>query len=279
MLNINSKNKNILFNLFFIFFISILAYLNTSISKPTKTDWHENINSKIRIIMPEVIDQNLYIGLEITLDDGTYTYWSNPGDSGIQPLVTLSSKSIRKYNVLWPVPEIIKDEYGTNYGYFGNNIIPIKISLANTKDIVDLDLHYSLGVCNVICIPIDGKIRIEMPDSYNYYKKKSSREIENALQNIPVYRNDEINLISSANLKQIKDTEIIILEFLEPIEKIFPMTSKKFYLIDIEDTKDSYISYSFSYSPKRRSDKINGESFSVIIFNDGEFFIEDFILD
>ncbi len=279
MANTNTRNKNTLFELFFIFLILILAYLNKSAAMPMQTDWHPNINSKFRIIMSEIVEDYLYIGFEINLDDKTHTYWSNPGDSGIQPNITISSTNVRNYNVLWPAPEIIKDEYGTNYGYFSNVIIPIKISLANSKDIIDLDLNYNLGVCNDICIPINGKIEIPIIDSFDYYKKKSNRGIQNALQNIPSYRLDDINFISAAKLLKSKNTGIINLEFSKPVEKIIPMISEKFYFSDIEDIKKSYTSYNFTYSPKRRNIKINGESFTVIIFSDGDFFIEDFIFD
>ena len=43
--------------------------------------------------------------------------------------------------------------------------------------------------------------------------------------------------------------------------------------------KDSYKSYNFSYSPKKRNEKISKKRFSVIILNDKEFFIEDFTID
>ena len=57
------------------------------------------------------------------------------------------------------------------------------------------------------------------------------------------------------------------------------MTSKKFFLSDIEDIKDSYINYNFLLTRKMKTEKISSESFSVVILNDKEFFIEDFIID
>ena len=57
------------------------------------------------------------------------------------------------------------------------------------------------------------------------------------------------------------------------------MTSKKFFLSDIEDIKESYTSYNFALTRKMKTDKISTEKFSVVILNDKEFFIEDFIVD
>ena len=244
-----------------------------------KTDWHTNINSKMRVIISEFKNDNLYIGFEINLDDDTYTYWSNPGDSGIEPDIKISTNNAINYEVQWPLPEMIKDQYGTNYGYYGNIIIPIKISLADKKEKIDLSLSYNLGVCNSICIPIDGKIKMPMLDSQDYYRKKSNRGIQDALENIPFYRDDGINLINSARLLQSNNGEIINLRFSKPIRKIYPMTSKNFFLSDIEDIKESYTSYNFLLTRKMKTEKVSSENFSVVILNDKEFFIEDFIID
>lgn len=279
MVNTNRNYLSIIFGLLFILFLIILAYLSKDAAVPMKTDWHININSKMRIVMSEFKDNTLYIGFEISLDDETYTYWSNPGDSGIEPNISISAKNVKNHKVLWPLPEMIKDDFGTNYGYYGNNIIPIKISLGNTNDPFDLDLYYNLGVCNNICTPIDGKIKITILDSYRYYRKKSNTRIQKALEMTPTYRPDGMEFISAINLIQLDNNEIINLEFSEPIRKIYPMTSDKFYLSDIENIKDSYKSYNFSYSPKKRNEKISKNNFSVIILNDKEFFIEDFTID
>ncbi len=273
------KHQSPIFGSLFFLLLITLAILNRSVNTPMQTDWHENINSEMRVIMSEFKNDNLYIGFEINLSDNTYTYWSNPGDSGIEPDIKISTNNAINYEVLWPLPEMIKDQYGTNYGYYGNIVIPIKISLSDTRENIDLYLSYNLGVCNSICIPIDGKIKIPMLDSQDYYRKKSNRGIQEALKNTPFYRDDGTNFINSARLQQSNNSEIINLIFSKPIRRIYPMTSKKFFLSDIEDIKDSYINYNFLLTRKMKTEKISSESFSVVILNDVEFFIEDFIID
>jgi DsbC/DsbD-like thiol-disulfide interchange protein len=273
------KHQSPIFGSLFFLLLITLAILNRSVNTPMQTDWHENINSEMRVIMSEFKNDNLYIGFEINLSDNTYTYWSNPGDSGIEPDIKISTNNAINYEVLWPLPEMIKDQYGTNYGYYGNIVIPIKISLSDTRENIDLYLSYNLGVCNSICIPIDGKIKIPMLDSQDYYRKKSNRGIQEALKNTPFYRDDGTNFINTARLQQSNNSEIINLIFSKPIRRIYPMTSKKFFLSDIEDIKDSYINYNFLLTRKMKTEKISSESFSVVILNDVEFFIEDFIID
>ena len=273
------KHQSLIFGSLFFLLLIILAILNRSVNMPMQTDWHKNINSEMRVIMSEFKNDNLYIGFEINLSDNTYTYWSNPGDSGIEPDIKISTNNAINYEVQWPLPEMIKDQYGTNYGYYGNVVIPIKISLSDTRENIDLYLSYNLGVCNSICIPIDGKIKIPMLDSQDYYRKKSNRGIQEALKNTPFYRDDGTNFINSARLQQSDNSEIINLIFSKPIRRIYPMTSKKFFLSDIEDIKDSYINYNFLLTRKMKTEKISSESFSVVILNDVEFFIEDFIID
>ena len=279
MANTNLKRQSLIFVSLFFLILIILGFLNRSVNTPMKTDWHTNINSKMRVIISEFKNDNLYIGFEINLDDDTYTYWSNPGDSGIEPDIKISTNNAINYEVQWPLPEMIKDQYGTNYGYYGNIIIPIKISLADKKEKIDLSLSYNLGVCNSICIPIDGKIKMPMLDSQDYYRKKSNRGIQDALENIPFYRDDGTNVINSARLLQSNNGEIINLRFSKPIRKIYPMTSKNFFLSDIEDIKESYTSYNFLLTRKMKTEKVSSENFSVVILNDKEFFIEDFIID
>ena len=273
------KHQSLIFGSLFFLLLIILAILNRSVNMPMQTDWHKNINSEMRVIMSEFINDNLYIGFEINLSDNTYTYWSNPGDSGIEPDIKISTNNAINYEVQWPLPEMIKDQYGTNYGYYGNIVIPIKISLSDTRENIDLYLSYNLGVCNSICIPIDGKIKIPMLDSQDYYSNKSNRGIQEALKNTPFYRDDDINFINAARLQQSNNSEIINLRFSKPVRKIYPMTTKKFFLSDIEDIKDSYINYNFLLTRKMKTEKISSEIFSVVILNDKEFFIEDFIID
>ena len=273
------KHQSLIFGSLFFLLLIILAILNRSVNMPMQTDWHKNINSELRVIMSEFKNDNLYIGFEINLSDNTYTYWSNPGDSGIEPDIKISTNNAINYEVQWPLPEMIKDQYGTNYGYYGNVVIPIKISLSDTKENIDLYLSYDLGVCNSICIPIDGKIKIPMLDSQDYYSNKSNRGIQEALKNTPFYRDDGINFINAARLQQSNNSEVINLRFSKPVRKIYPMTSKKFFLSDIEDIKDSYINYNFLLTRKMKDEKISGENFSLVILNDKEFFIEDFIID
>ena len=273
------KHQSLIFGSLFFLLLIILAILNRSVNMPMQTDWHKNINSEMRVIMSEFINDNLYIGFEINLSDNTYTYWSNPGDSGIEPDIKISTNNAINYEVQWPLPEMIKDQYGTNYGYYGNIVIPIKISLSDTRENIDLYLSYNLGVCNSICIPIDGKIKIPMLDSQDYYSNKSNRGIQEALKNTPFYRDDGINFINAARLQQSNNSEIINLRFSKPVRKIYPMTTKKFFLSDIEDIKDSYINYNFLLTRKMKTEKISSELFSVVILDDKEFFIEDFIID
>ena len=134
-------------------------------------------------------------------------------------------------------------------------------------------------MCNSICIPIDGKIKIPMLDSQDYYSNKSNRGIQEALKNTPFYRDDGINFINAARLQQSNNSEIINLRFSKPVRKIYPMTTKKFFLSDIEDIKDSYINYNFLLTRKMKTEKISSEIFSVVILNYKEFFIEDFFID
>ena len=61
----------------------------------------------------------------------------------------------------------------------------------------------------------------------------ATNQIEEALKNTPFYRDDGINFINAARLQQSNNSEIINLRFSKPVRKIYPMTTKNFFLSDI----------------------------------------------
>ena len=94
MMQIKEKiNKNNIYNISFILLIILLAIVNKISVIPDNTKWQANHNSNIRVILSEVIDNKLLIGLNIKLDKDSYTYWKNPGDTGLEPSIKIEMES------------------------------------------------------------------------------------------------------------------------------------------------------------------------------------------
>ena len=70
------------------------------------------------------------LGLRLRLAPGWHTYWKNAGDAGAPPEIALTlPEGASAGEIAWPAPERI--EYGplVNYGYHGEVVLPLPVSL------------------------------------------------------------------------------------------------------------------------------------------------------
>jgi DsbC/DsbD-like thiol-disulfide interchange protein len=95
-------------------------------------------------------------GLDLTLDKGWKTYWRMPGDAGVPPQFDWSgSRNVKSVTVLWPVPTRFTDDGGETVGYKGRVVFPLDIIAEDMGKPATLKLAAFLGVCDVICIPVN----------------------------------------------------------------------------------------------------------------------------
>lgn len=106
------------------------------------------------------------LGVHFTLEPGWHIYWKNPGDSGLPPRFSWSSRdnSISVGEPLWPYPQRLVSGPLVNYGY-GDVLIPFPAALASTTKgsaaTVALDLEWL--VCKDECIPGSGSLALQLP--------------------------------------------------------------------------------------------------------------------
>jgi DsbC/DsbD-like thiol-disulfide interchange protein len=93
-------------------------------------------------------------GLYIKLDQDWKTYWRNPGDAGVPPLITTEpNANLASMVVDFPLPLRLVDESGTAFGYHDEVLFPITLT---PKDITQpLNVRFSsfFGVCQKVCTP------------------------------------------------------------------------------------------------------------------------------
>jgi DsbC/DsbD-like thiol-disulfide interchange protein len=100
-------------------------------------------------------------GLDLTLDDGWKTYWRMPGEAGVPPQFDWSgSGNVASVAVLWPAPTRFTDDGGETVGYKGRVVFPLDIIAEDTGKPVTLKLAAFLGVCDIICIPVNLEISL-----------------------------------------------------------------------------------------------------------------------
>lgn len=94
------------------------------------------------------------MGLDITLQDGWYTYWRMAGDNGLPPKFDWSgSTNLKAVDIAWPAPSRFTLMDMHSFGYSDHVLLPITITPENPGEPVKLDLKLDLVVCHEICVP------------------------------------------------------------------------------------------------------------------------------
>lgn len=114
--------------------------------------------------------QPLWTGLRITHQPHWHTYWKNSGDSG-QPtqLEWTLPPGVTAGEIAWPLPKKIPVGTLANYGYEGQVLLPVPLSLAPEfrppafGDHLDLKLKARWLVCRQECIPEEGEFALQLP--------------------------------------------------------------------------------------------------------------------
>jgi DsbC/DsbD-like thiol-disulfide interchange protein len=108
----------------------------------------------------------LRAGIEIRLGPGWKTYWRYPGDSGVPPRFRFDrSDNVAKIDVLFPAPHGFTDEEGKTIGYKDGVILPVHVVPRDPAKPVVLRLDLDYAICEKLCVPVDAKAELALPDS------------------------------------------------------------------------------------------------------------------
>ncbi len=129
--------------------------------------WSRDLKSSARLIAGGSSGSGarpiLSAGLEITLAEGTKTYWRTPGDSGVPPHFDWSgSKNVAEVLVLWPAPMRFADGNGFSIGYKHAVVLPLDIVPRDPALPVTLDLKLDYAVCEQVCIPAKAEAALRL---------------------------------------------------------------------------------------------------------------------
>lgn len=116
--------------------------------------------------------QALQLALRLVPDDGWHTYWQNPGDTGLPTRLQWDlPERFRAGDIEWPTPERIDFQGAINFGYHGETILPVAISVPAQIDdsalTEDQTLRFAAKakwlICKDVCIPGNADVAIELP--------------------------------------------------------------------------------------------------------------------
>ena len=111
----------------------------------------------------------LALGLRIVHQPEWHTYWKNPGDSGLPTELQWNlPPGLNAGAIAWPVPKLMRIGSLANYGYEGDLLLPVPVTVAPdfappANGLVELRLNATWLVCRVECIPENGQFTLQLP--------------------------------------------------------------------------------------------------------------------
>jgi DsbC/DsbD-like thiol-disulfide interchange protein len=131
------------------------------------SDWAEVEGGSVRIVTEGLPDDTgmLRGALEIALKPGWKTYWRDPGESGIPPIVTvLSPEGESEAEIGFPAPARFNEGFSVWAGY--DRPVALALTLTLPGDSAgNLAASVFLGICEVICIPVQAELDVDLTDT------------------------------------------------------------------------------------------------------------------
>ena len=109
--------------------------------------------------------EDLRLGLRLRLAPGWHTYWRNAGDAGAAPEIVLARpEGARAGGIEWPAPRRIPTGPLMSFGYEGEVLLPLSLAVpAEAHGSLTVEAEASWLVCAELCIPEEGRFRLELP--------------------------------------------------------------------------------------------------------------------
>lgn len=121
--------------------------------------------------------------LRISLAPGWKTYWRAPGDGGVPTRFDFSrSGNLDSARVLWPTPEVFRQNGMRSIGYRDEVVVPLELEAASAEADIDLYAHMDFGVCEEVCLPVHLKLDHSFPAA----ERANVEVISAAVANRPV---------------------------------------------------------------------------------------------
>jgi DsbC/DsbD-like thiol-disulfide interchange protein len=109
----------------------------------------------------------VWLGLRLKHAPQWHTYWINPGDSGLPTKLTWTlPPGYKAGEIVWPVPQRFQVGDLYNFGYDGNMMLPVPITVPTDAAIgatAQLGVEARWLVCHEECIPGKASLHIELP--------------------------------------------------------------------------------------------------------------------
>lgn len=121
------------------------------------THWSGKSPARSRLILEssETVAGVNRAGIHIKMERGWYTYWRQPGATGMPPYFdwTGSQNLAESPETIWPVP-LRAIAYGESLNLYKDEVVfPVEFRAADPTKPVKLRLKITYGVCRDMCVP------------------------------------------------------------------------------------------------------------------------------
>ena len=122
--------------------------------------WHEETGGRLRLEAGQAgPDGKALAALHIRLDEGFKTYWRNPGQSGIPPVLSFAgSRNVAGATLRLPPPHVFREPGDVTVGYTGEVVFPIEVTLADPARPYTLRAEGQVGFCARVCVPVAFRV-------------------------------------------------------------------------------------------------------------------------
>jgi DsbC/DsbD-like thiol-disulfide interchange protein len=128
-----------------------------------RSDWSAADESQLRLLLTVPKDGTIGGGIEILLEPDWYTYWRNPGESGVPPIFDFAgSENVASVEVLYPAPVRYDDGTSVSLIYRDEVVFPLKVTPAEPGLAVTLRVAARFGVCSAVCIPTGASSEVRL---------------------------------------------------------------------------------------------------------------------
>ena len=145
--------------------LGVLAWPHVSMAQPARKASAAHATVELIAAVPApTAGGDTWLGLRFILEPEWHIYWVNPGDSGGPPSALWTpSAGLTPGEFEWPAPQRIA--YGTlvNYGYYGDLVLPFKLSAAAGTSGGTLSATVSWLACKDVCVSGRGRVAIAFP--------------------------------------------------------------------------------------------------------------------
>jgi len=103
------------------------------------------------------------VALRLRLAEGWHTYWQNPGEAGVPTeIVATLSPGAAAGQIEWPAPGRTLEGSVMTYGFSGEVILPLSVTLAQGVSAVSGEVTAHWLACKDICVPEEASFPIAL---------------------------------------------------------------------------------------------------------------------